>query len=744
MSKKHIMIIGAGILQVPAIQIAHEMGLSTIVTDMNPNAYGLKISHHPIVMSTKDIEGTVRAARELNKTVKIDGVMTIGTDASMTVAAVANALNLPGIKTSVAEAAVNKMKMRNKLKTAGVPVPEYRSVWSYEELVNAFKELSCECVLKPTDNMGARGVRKVTNEKELKQAFELAKSCSPSGELILEEYMQGPELSIDALIWKDEIHICGVADRIIEYPPYFVETGHIMPSNLPDEQLNNAVDIFKNGIKALGIDIGAAKGDIKVTKSGAKIGEIAARLSGGFMSAYTYPYATGVNLIKNAICIALGEPPSDLKPKFNKVAIEKAIIPASGRVKSIIGVDEALNLEGVKNIFLRVEVGDYVKMPINNIEKAGNLICVGENRDSAWEEINNALDILKINTVKEDELNWKDIKKKALERFNGTCFVCPECDGIQCRGQLPGMGGVGTSASFINNVKELRKYKLIPSYIHDVNKPDTTANFLGIELSMPVLVAPITGTKTNMGGGMSEEEYANAVVSGAILSKTIAFVGDGATPEKYKIGIEAGAGNSGMAIPVFKPRENQNEIIKRAKYARDMGLPAFGIDIDAASFLTMALKGQAVEPKSVEKIQEITKAVGLPLILKGIMSVRDALFAVKAGAEAIIVSNHGGRILDDMPGAMAVLPEIVKAVKGKVTIIADGGVRTGTDAARYLAFGADLVMIGRPAAIGAFGGDEAGVSFVLDRIKQELFKVMLLTGTPNIKSFNKNSFMLGE
>ncbi len=708
MSKKHVMIIGAGILQVPAIQIAHEMGLATIVTDMNPNAFGLKIAHYPVVMSTKDIEGTVRAAKALNKTVKIDGVMTIGTDASMTVAAVANALNLPGIKTFVAEAAVNKMKMRNKLKEAGVPVPKYKSVWSYEELVAGFRELNCDCVLKPTDNMGARGVRKVTKEEELKQAFDLAKSCSPSGELILEEFMQGPELSIDALIWEDDIHICGVADRIIEYPPYFVETGHIMPSNLPEEQIADAVNVFKRGIRALGIDIGAAKGDIKVTPSGAKIGEIAARLSGGFMSAYTYPYATGVNLIKNAIRVALGQPPEELASLYEKVAIEKAIIPPSGRIKSIIGVEDAQNLDGVKNIFLRVEVGDYVNMPKNNIEKAGNIICVGDNRDEAWRCVNSALDILKINTVKEGELSWEDIKKKALERFNGTCFVCRECDGIQCRGQLPGMGGVGTGASFINNVKELKKYEIITSYIHDVVKPDMSCEFLGLKLSMPVVVAPITGTKTNMGAGMSEEDYANAVILGSIQSGSIAFVGDGATPAKYKIGIEAGAKHSGKAIPIFKPRVNQDEIIKRINYAKEAGLPAVGVDIDAAAFLTMALKGQAVEPKSVEKLKELIVSAGIPFVVKGVMNVKDALLAVKAGASAIVVSNHGGRVLDNMPGAMSVLPEIVKAVKGSVKIIADGGVRTGVDVARYLAFGADLVMIGRLVAIGAYGGDEEG------------------------------------
>jgi len=176
LSKKNIMIIGAGVLQVPAIQIAHEMGLGTIVTDYNANAYGLKIAHYPIIMSTKDIEGTVRVAREFNNRIKIDGVITVGTDASMTVAAVANALDLPGIKFEVAEAAVNKIKMRRKLKEGKVPQPGFDGAWTYEDAIKIFNTLKKPVVIKPADNMGARGVRKVENETELRDAFELSKT----------------------------------------------------------------------------------------------------------------------------------------------------------------------------------------------------------------------------------------------------------------------------------------------------------------------------------------------------------------------------------------------------------------------------------------------------------------------------------------------------------------------------------------------------------------------------------------
>jgi isopentenyl diphosphate isomerase/L-lactate dehydrogenase-like FMN-dependent dehydrogenase len=301
---------------------------------------------------------------------------------------------------------------------------------------------------------------------------------------------------------------------------------------------------------------------------------------------------------------------------------------------------------------------------------------------------------------------------------------------------------VGTGTSFQNNIKALSKYNIITRYIHGVTIPDTSCEFLGIKLSAPVAAAPITGTHTNMGGGMSEEDYARAVISGCNLSKTIAFIGDGATPSKYKIGIDTAAELGGNAIPVFKPRADESEILKRIEAAYEAGLPAVGIDIDAAAFITMALKGQAVEPKSIKKLKNIIKKSKLPVIIKGIMSKEDALSAIDAGACAIIVSNHGGRVLDYMPGAMDVLAGICDAVKKKVPVIADGGARSGIDIAKYIAMGADIVSVGRPVSIGAYGGDDEGVYLVMEQLKEEFYKTMLLTGSKKVSDIGKDILML--
>jgi isopentenyl diphosphate isomerase/L-lactate dehydrogenase-like FMN-dependent dehydrogenase len=248
---------------------------------------------------------------------------------------------------------------------------------------------------------------------------------------------------------------------------------------------------------------------------------------------------------------------------------------------------------------------------------------------------------------------------------------------------------------------------------------------------MPVMPAPITGTDINMGGALTEKEYAEAVVNGSQLAGTIAWVGDNAFPEKYKIGLSAVEKAKGMGIAIFKPR-NMAEVLKRIKDAEKAGAAAVGLDIDAVVFKTMEMKNQAVGPKSLSELREIISSTHLPFILKGIMHPRDAEMAVEAGAHAIVVSNHGGRVLDQMRGSMEILPHIAREVKGQIRILVDGGFRNGVDVFKGIASGADAVLIGRPVAIAAVGMNSEGVAFYLKQIQAELRKAMILTGCATI------------
>jgi isopentenyl diphosphate isomerase/L-lactate dehydrogenase-like FMN-dependent dehydrogenase len=333
-------------------------------------------------------------------------------------------------------------------------------------------------------------------------------------------------------------------------------------------------------------------------------------------------------------------------------------------------------------------------------------------------------------------MDLQEIKKNAREKLQGYCRVCPVCDGHACAGEVPGMGGVGTGSGFMNNMKALARHQFNMRTIHRVKEPNLSCELWGEKLSMPILVAPMTGTPYNMGGKISEAEFIEELVAGSLAAGTLSMTGDGADPAMYESGVKSGAVHQGKVIPIIKPR-SQVEIIKHIRKAEAARVLAVGMDIDGAGLITMALKGQPVSPKTLDEIKEVISATKLPFILKGIMTPEEAELAVKAKAAAIVVSNHGGRVLDFTPGAADVLPRIAGRVRGKITIFADGGVRTGADVLKLLALGADAVLVGRPLAVGAFGGGSEGVSFLLNKMKSELLQAMLLTGTAAVKKVSR-------
>jgi len=723
------MIIGAGPMQVPAIRIARQMGLATLVTDYNAEAPGLALADLPVVMSTKDIEGSVRIARQYAHTLK--GVITVGTDASLTVAAVAGAIGLPGIHYEAAENSTHKLKMRTVLRAAGVAVPDFGGVWTIDEARACATRIGYPVVVKPVDNMGARGVLRVDNPTALEPAFRHAKSCSTSGEVIVENFMDGPELSIDALVWESEIITAGIADRIIALPPHFIELGHTMPSRLPAETQSAALELLRRAVRALGITSGAAKGDVKVTPAGPMIGECAARLSGGWMSSHTYPLSTGYSMIRGAIEIALGRRP-EIPSLAARVAMERAVIAQPGRITRIEGIHKARRVPGVAEVILKCKIGDEVQKPASNMDKQAHVIAAADGYEDCEAVIQRAFERIRIETESEKSLTLAAVNATAANLLGRICRACRVCDGVYCAGMVPGMGGAGTGQSFMNNLRALRRHGLVQSVIHSVSRPVTGLRFLGVDLDLPVLAAPITGAVTNLGGLITEEEYAEAVTAGSAASGTIAGVGDGASADKYRVGLEAAARLQGRAIPFFKPRPRE-EVLERIHAAVAAGCPAVGMDIDAAAFVTMRSRGQAVGPKSVAELRSIIKACPVPFIVKGVMNPRDAQAALKAGAKALIVGNHGGRTMDHMPGGADVLPAIARAVRGRVPVILDGGVRSGEDVLKALALGADLCMIGRPVAIAAIGGLADGVSLYWRDLREQLERAMILTGTKNVR-----------
>jgi len=389
---KTILMLGAGLMQIPGIRIAKSKGWRVIVADGNPDAMARDLADRFEVVDLKDKEGLLAMARGCAESTPLDGVFTAGTDFSSSVAWVAEKMGLPGMPYAVAMRATDKSLMREAFRKAGVASPRF-AAWTGKEDPAAVLEsgLVFPLVVKPVDNMGSRGVRRVDDEAGLADACRAALRLSRSSRVIVEQFMEGKELSLDAVVYRGEISVCGVADRHIFFPPRFVEMGHTMPTDLDDGAVREAEEVFRAGIRAIGIDNGAAKGDIKMTPRGPMIGEIAARLSGGYMSGWTFPLSSGVEVTEAALNIAVGIPPGNLAPRYHRTCAERAFISIPGMVEQLWGVEDAKRFPGVAELFSRVEPGSEVVFPANNVEKCGNVIAVADTRGEAIDAAERAI-----------------------------------------------------------------------------------------------------------------------------------------------------------------------------------------------------------------------------------------------------------------------------------------------------------------------------------------------------------------
>lgn len=339
------------------------------------------------------------------------------------------------------------------------------------------------------------------------------------------------------------------------------------------------------------------------------------------------------------------------------------------------------------------------------------------------------------------ELSLSEIRKRARDKLGKICRVCKVCDGRACRGEVPGIGGIATGSSFMRNVDALAEIKINMRTLHGIKEADCSISLFGRKFALPVLGAPIAGVKINFQELMGECELANAMVGGCLDAGTIGMTGDGGDPIMFEAGIKAIDEFGGHGIPIVKPRPNE-QIIERFKQAEEAGAIAVGIDVDTAGFVNMRLLGAEAGPKSEKELKELISSTSLPVIIKGIMTPDEAKLAADCGAAGIVVSNHGGRVLDHTPGVADVLSEVARPVKGKLIVFADGGIRRGVDVLKCLALGADAVLIGRPLVVGAFGAGREGVKRILNKIQTELETAMLLTGCASLQDIGPRTIRI--
>lgn len=404
-SHNYIIIVGASDLVMPAYRLArNNLGLGIIAFDYNPEAPGMKYADIAIPVSTKDVATAVSSAKDLAKRHQICGVFTCGADVEVTVAAIAEALSLPGIPLDVAKRCNDKLLMHQYLDSVGfTDKARYCIVHSREEAIQSAATIGFPCIIKPLDNCASRGVQRIDSPDLLPEAYDLAASFNTSkdGRVLIEEDLQGTKHTVEMIAWHGQWHLLSIIDTHYISPRWPCETG----LNTTKQSLAMQENMFifaSNVARLIGIDFNAHKIDINIAPDGSiKLIELTARLSGGFHCQYASPLAFGSNDILAALKLAIGMPleMEDIRHKYEKGSAVRAAFPKPGRVVAINGVDEAMASPGVAEVFVWCKVGDHVGPYLNSADRPAFVIASGETTDEAIANAERAINLLDIKTI---------------------------------------------------------------------------------------------------------------------------------------------------------------------------------------------------------------------------------------------------------------------------------------------------------------------------------------------------------
>ena len=403
---KTLLIISGGVEAAHAIRRAKDLGIYVVVSDINPEAPGFAMADSILIADVYGPDETAAAAERFHRKIrKIDGVLVVAADAPKTVAAVNERLGLKGISRESAELACDKLAMKRRFVERGVPVPWFAPVETPQALLRIVAERGRELVIKPADSRGSRGVQRLSLVEDIPQAFLAAHQFSPTGRVMVEQYLDGPQISTESVVIDGACHTPGFSDRNYEYleryAPYFIENGGDLPSHLQQQVQESVKQVVGRAAAALGVTNGTVKGDIVVHQGKVHVIEMAARLSGGYFCTREIPLNTGVDFIGSAIRIALNEPVTadELKPKFNRHVIQRYAFPAPGRITKISGARDAAEIPGIEEVLVTAKVGDVVRHPCDSNCSAAMVMACADTRDAALESARKALETLKIETV---------------------------------------------------------------------------------------------------------------------------------------------------------------------------------------------------------------------------------------------------------------------------------------------------------------------------------------------------------
>ena len=333
-------------------------------------------------------------------------------------------------------------------------------------------------------------------------------------------------------------------------------------------------------------------------------------------------------------------------------------------------------------------------------------------------------------------MTYQEVLEAARTCSGPYCKACPVCNGRACKNAVPGPGAKGSGTVAARNYDAWQNLSLNMDTICEGGAVDTGFTLFGQKYDLPVFAGPVGAVKMHYGDKFTDEEYTAILVPACAKAGIAAFTGDGTNPTVFTAAAKAIGENEGKGIPPVKPWDKET-VFAKLDAAKASGAKAFAMDIAAAGLPFLKGLNPPAGPKTLEQLKEIIDYAGVPFIIKGVMTVKGALKALEAGAAGNVVSNHGGRVLDSVPATAEVLPAIADAVKGKMTILVDGGIRTGIDVCKALALGADAVIMARPYVTAVYGGGEEGVKVLTAKIKAEMEDAMAMCGVHSLKEITR-------
>ncbi len=334
-------------------------------------------------------------------------------------------------------------------------------------------------------------------------------------------------------------------------------------------------------------------------------------------------------------------------------------------------------------------------------------------------------------------MDYNEVLQAARTCMGPYCKACPVCNGMACRNTVPGPGSKGLGVTFQRNYQKWQEICVQMDTICENRPADTSFDFFGVKLRLPVLAAPVGAMKMHYGDKYDDATYNDLLVSSCRKAGILACTGDGIDAGVMDGALRAIGHIGGCGVPTVKPWD-RDTVFQKLEAVRKADPVAIAMDIDGAGLPFLQHRTPPAGSKTVAELREIIEFAQKPFILKGIMTVNGARKAMEAGAAGIVVSNHGGRVLDQCPATAEVLPAIADAVGGRIKVFVDGGLRTGLDVFKALALGADGVLIGRPFVTMVYGGGADGVQVYVDKLQSELQDAMQMCGVHSLDEIGRD------